>query len=952
MFKLSNTVLIPILTLCSLSVSAQWAKVYTTAGDRSQEMEPSAVEATSVTANYTVDTSTKYQGVDGFGCAITYASCYNVMKMSETMREELLKRTFSPTDGYGVSYVRISIGCNDFSSGDYTLCDTQGPDDDLLQNFGLHSDEINYVIPMLKKIKALNPNLKIIASPWTPPLWMKTSNSWKGEELSSTYYSTYADYFVKFVQAFQAEGLDIYAVTHQNEPMNRGNSASCYMSWETAGDFISQALAPKFKAAGLTTKIYLWDHNYNYDNESGQTDYPYHAIQRMGTDFDGADLVAGAAWHNYVDNPETSYTEMTDIYNKTGKENLFTESSIGTWNNGDNLAGSLARDMRNNIILPMSAYCRGSIVWNFALDVNGKPYVSGGCNTCRGAISVAEDGSSYTCNSHYYDMAHASVSVKVGATNVATSGSMSDVTISSFLNPDGTVGVLIANTNSSAQTVNVACGSYTYSFAVPANGVVCAELGMSETDAKSDWVTLPSTTIYYDNTLTQWDTPYVFMWGSGNNATWPGAAMTLVHGNLWKYTTNGLYTGMVFNAGDGDATKGEDHTVTDSKIYANATADALGAPEDVTHTIYFDNSKAKWSQPYVYAWYSNATGTNASWPGVAMTRTSADSDIWKLAVPDFYDRLVVTNGLDGDDELKTDDQVLTDGATYTYVPVVTTDYYITGTLTGWVAPGSDGSYQMVQDEDGTIYYNVTYSSTNSTSDLNRFQINLKTSEETGWGTKYGISDTSGIGSSNSKPLPGPVTAVQLKVNGGDIYYASNLDGTYKTIFDPEAVTLTILDPDPEIIYVSGSFNDWKEPGQDGAVPLTYTDQGYYLGYVTLIGSGELCLYTGSGWSGLRYGLKASTSKFTDDNLAITLDSGVGDNQNVAYDLTEGLYRFTFNPTSQLLTIYRAFSSGINSISSDNVDTPVFYNLMGQRVERPTTGVYIRVVGTKVQKIVY
>ncbi len=947
MFKLSNTVLIPILTLCSLSASAQWAKVYTTAGDRSQELEPSAVEATSVSANYTVDTNTKFQGIDGFGCAITYASCYNLMQMSETMREELLQRTFSPTEGYGVSYVRISIGCNDFSSGDYTLCDTQGPDSDPLQYFALSSDETEWVIPILKKIKAYNPNLKIIASPWTPPRWMKTSNSWTDAELSSTYYSTYADYFVKFVQAFQAEGLDIYAVTHQNEPMNKGNSASCYMTWETAADFISQALAPKFHAAGLTTKIYLWDHNYNYDNVSAQTDYPYYAIQRMGTNFDGADLVAGAAWHNYVDNPETSYTEMTDIYNKTGKENLFTESSIGIWNDGDNLAGSLARDMRNNVILPTTAYCRGSIVWNFALDVNGKPYVSGGCSTCRGAISVAEDGSSYTCNSHYYDMAHASVSVKVGATNVGTTGSMSNVTISSFLNPDGTVGVLIANTSSSAQTVNVAAGSYTYSFMVPANGVVSAELGLTEDKAKADWVTLPSTTIYYDNTLTQWDTPYLYMWGSGNNATWPGAAMTAVHGYLWKYTTNGLYTGMVFNAGDGDATKGEDHTVTDGKIYANATAAALGEPEDVTHTIYFDNSKAKWAQPYVFAWYSNASGSNGEWPGVAMTRTSADSDIWMLAMPDFYDRLVVTNGLDDDDEEKTDDQVLTDGATYTYSRVVATDYYISGTVTGWVTPGNDDSYQMVKDEDGTIYYNVTYSSANSTLDPNRFKIY----QGSGWNTYWGV-PTGSVGEKEENPLPGPVTALPLIASGGDIYYASNLDGTYKTIFDPTAVTLTILDPDPEIIYVSGSFNGWKQPGTDGAVPLTYNSEGYYVGYVTLIGSGELCLYTGSGWSGLRYGLTTSTSQFTDDNLAITLDSGVGDNQNVAYNLTEGLYRFTFNPTTRSLTLYRQFSSAIDDLAQDTLDiVPVYYNLMGQRTVNPTSGLYIKVTGTKVQKIV-
>lgn len=955
MFKLSNTVLIPILTLCSLSASAQWAKVYTTAGDRSVDLEPSLVLSSSATANIMVDPNTKYQEIDGFGYAITYAACYNLMQMNEAMREELLKRTFSPTAGYGCSYVRISIGTNDFSSTDYTLCDTKGSDGNLLQDFALHTDETQYVIPILKRILAYNPNLKVIATPWTPPTWMKSNSTWIGGELSSDYYATYGEYFAKFVQTMADNGITIYAVTPQNEPMNSGNSASCYMPWETEADLISTGIAPKFHAAGITTKIYLWDHNYNYDNVSSQVDYPNKALNRMGTTFDGYDLVAGSAWHKYT-SYDNDWTEMQDIYQETGKDNLFTEASIGNWNDGRDLATSLARDMRDLVIHPSMGYCRGSLAWNFALNVNRKPYRTGGCSTCYGAIDVSTDGTQYTPNSHYYIMAQSSAVVKPGAYRVATSGSVNDnVYTTAYLNTDGTVGVLIANMGSSAATVNVSSNGAVYSLPVPANGVVTAQLGVDEnasTVAAPSFPMITPTVIYYDNTLTQWETPYVYTWGEANNGDWPGKKLTLVHGNLWKYEFLEEYTGMVFNAGDGDATKGEDHTITDGQVYNNSTAAALGTTSQVTHTIYFDNSKAKWTQPYVFAWYSNATGSNGSWPGVAMTRTSAGSDIWKYDVPDFYDRLVVTNGLDGDDEQKTDDQVISDGATYTYSPVVATDYYFIGTLTGWTAPGTDGPYQMLQDVDGTIFYNVTYSSTNSTTDPNRFQINLKTADTTGWGTKYGISDASGIGSSITNPLPGPVTAVQLKVDGGDIYYASNLDGTYKTIFDPTAVTLTILDPDPEIIYVSGSFNTWKEPGSDPSIPyLYYNDQGYYVGYVTLSGEGEFCLYTGSGWSGVKYGL-TSSNQLTDSNLSLTLDAVTADHQNVSYNLTEGIYRFTFNPTTQLLTLYRQFSSAITNISDDNTNsTHTYYNLMGQRVDNPSSGVYIKVTGSKVEKIV-
>lgn len=151
-------------------ISAQYARVLTTSGDRTQSLEVTTMTSY---GNSTDDAiilrpSSANQEIDGFGYAITYASCHNLMRMPETLRKELLRKTFSLTEGYGVSYVRISIGCNDFSSDEYTLCDNHDLADHL-RHFSLHTDETDYVIPILREIISLNPSLKIIAAPWTPP---------------------------------------------------------------------------------------------------------------------------------------------------------------------------------------------------------------------------------------------------------------------------------------------------------------------------------------------------------------------------------------------------------------------------------------------------------------------------------------------------------------------------------------------------------------------------------------------------------------------------------------------------------------------------------------------------------------------------------------------------------------------------------------------------------------
>lgn len=284
------------------------AEVYITTADRQQSFNHITQELSKVSASesvITINPTVRYQEMDGFGAAVTGSTCYNLMQMTPTDRTKFLTETFSDKNGLGFSYIRISIGCSDFSLSEYTCCDTKG-----IENFALQTEEKEYVIPILKDILALNPTIKILGSPWTCPKWMKVNNleerkpfdSWTSGQLNPDYYSDYATYFVKWIQAFRDEGIEIYSVTPQNEPLNRGNSASLFMGWKEEQAFVRDALGPAFKAAGLDTKIYAFDHNYNYDNMADQQEYPV----RMYDDEVAAAFLTGA-----VDINRGDYKTMT-----------------------------------------------------------------------------------------------------------------------------------------------------------------------------------------------------------------------------------------------------------------------------------------------------------------------------------------------------------------------------------------------------------------------------------------------------------------------------------------------------------------------------------------------------------------------------------------------------------------------------------------------------------------
>lgn len=464
---------VPPVTQPSVAPTSGDVRVITTTSNRGKDLTESWVNF-SETDNMSPSTirlnpSTQYQEIDGFGAAITGSTAYNLLKMDEDDRKAFLNQTFSQTDGYGMSYVRVSIGCSDFSLSEYTCCDKPG-----IENFALTDEEDKYVIPVLKEILAINPQVKVIGAPWTAPRWMKVDNltdlkptdSWTGGQLNPACYQDYATYFVKWVKAFEDAGVKIYAITPQNEPLNRGNSASMFMGWDEERDFVKTALGPQFKQAGIATKIYAFDHNYNYDNLSDQKSYP----TKIYADPEAAQYFAGAAFHNYGGNPD----ELNNVHAANPeKELVFTESTAGDWNDGANLSTRLVDDMEQICLGTVNRWCRASLIWNLMLDAQRGPNRPGGCINGFGAVDIDKNYKTITRNSFYYIMAHMSMAAKPGSHRIAVTGfTAPGLTYAAFQNPDGSYGIAMSNSKSDEVTATIDDGSHHFTAKVPGKGIV------------------------------------------------------------------------------------------------------------------------------------------------------------------------------------------------------------------------------------------------------------------------------------------------------------------------------------------------------------------------------------------------------------------------------------------------------------------------------------------------
>lgn len=408
-----------------------------------------------VSNNYSfidVDSTQTFQTVDGFGFTLTGGSAYVINQLSGTDKANLLQELFgSGSTSIGISYLRISIGSSDLNASVFSYDDMPAGQTDVnLANFSLNNDMTD-LIPVLKQILAINPNIKILGSPWSPPTWMKDNNSSIGGSLLLQYYNVYAQYFVKYIQAMKAQGITVDAITIQNEPLYGGNNPSMLMAATQEADFIKNSLGPAFQAASITTKIIVYDHNCD------RPDYPITVL----SDAAANNYINGSAFHLYG-GYISALTTVHDAY--PNKNVYFTEQyTASTADFGSDLKWHL----QNVVIGSMRNWSRNALEWNLANDPSYGPHTVGGCTTCKGAVTI---GSSIIRNVGYYIIAHASKFVPAGSVRISSniSGSLNNV---AFVTPTGNKVLIVENDGSSATSFNIRFKGKWVTTALPAGAV-------------------------------------------------------------------------------------------------------------------------------------------------------------------------------------------------------------------------------------------------------------------------------------------------------------------------------------------------------------------------------------------------------------------------------------------------------------------------------------------------
>ena len=470
----------------AVTASAQTVRSYITLPDRSalysesEEYEFSDVrdDRGGRSSYIVIDPRQSFQPVDGFGFALTGGSAEMLMRMSPEARAATLRDVFDPVKGAGVSCVRLTVGASDLNRFVFFYDDMpEGQEDFRLEHFSL-SQDLRDVIPVMNEILEINPEIKIMGSPWSCPKWMKGTvadpskpyDSWTGGRLNPAYYDDYAEYFVQWVTEMEEYGFPIYAITMQNEPLNHGNSMSLYMPWEDQLAFVKK-LGPAFRKAGIDTKILCYDHNYNYDNVAGQQNYPLNIY----ADADAAQWVDGSAWHNYGG----SVSELDNIRAAAPDKTIyFTEASIGTWNY--NFESCVIDDFESIFLGTLSRYGKGVLLWNLMLDDKGAPNRPGGCTTCYGAIEISSsDYKTLKYNSHYYDLAQCAKVIRPGAVRIGASGyTASGLTYLAFRNPDGSKAFVALNRSAGEQTVAVyENADRSFKYTIPAKSIASFRWG-------------------------------------------------------------------------------------------------------------------------------------------------------------------------------------------------------------------------------------------------------------------------------------------------------------------------------------------------------------------------------------------------------------------------------------------------------------------------------------------
>jgi glucosylceramidase len=428
---------------------------YITSGDQSQLLQKQLLQKKSIdsTTRILINPKQQFQTIDGFGFTLTGGSALLIQQMQPAKRKALLQELFGKTaDAISISYLRISVGASDLSESVFSYHDLpNGEMDTLLHEFNLSRDTI-HLIPLIKQILAINPTIKLMATPWSPPTWMKTNHNSMGGSLIPQYYRSYARYLVKYLQAMKAKGIAIDALTIQNEPQHGGNNPSMLMTASEQAIFIKSHLGPLFKQHAVKTKIVIWDHN---------CDHPEFPIQVLN-DADANQYIDGSAFHLYAGD----IAALSTVKNAHPSKNIyFTEQWTGSKGSFD---GDLKWHVKNVLLGALQNHSKIVLEWNLANDGSFGPHTPGGCTECKGALTI--DGSTVTRNVAYYIIAHAAKFVPAGSVRVQSNRTRNIETVA-FLTPKGDTILILLNNGTVMDQLNIGHRNQWFDLALKAGDV-------------------------------------------------------------------------------------------------------------------------------------------------------------------------------------------------------------------------------------------------------------------------------------------------------------------------------------------------------------------------------------------------------------------------------------------------------------------------------------------------
>ena len=459
-----RTILLILFTsLFSFETQAQTVNSWITTPDKTKLLSPQSRirfgnDGNSAPLVIDVNDAQSFQRIEGFGGSFTDSSAWLVYnKLTVAQRLSLMTKLFHPSDGIGLNYLRQPMGASDFALGFYSYNDLpRGETDPNLSGFSIERDK-SHIIPVIKQAQQLNPNLKIMATPWSPPAWMITSESLIGGSLKPEYYGSFANYFVKFIRAYEAEGIPIHTVTLQNEPQySPPDYPGMYLTSSEQAQIVKDHLGPAFEQSRINAKIIAGDVNWD------ESYYPIGVLN----DSAARSYVAGAAFHGYSGSPEM----MSNVNEAHPVKGIyFTEITAGDWNK--DFGSNLKWDLQNLIIGSLRNWAKTVIKFNLALDENFGPHI-GGCTNCNGIVTVNQSTGAVTYNYDYYSLGHVSKFVDPGAYRIQsnTFGNNSIETVA-FKNPDGTKVLIALNSSASSKKFKVRFSNQSFTYTLSPGAV-------------------------------------------------------------------------------------------------------------------------------------------------------------------------------------------------------------------------------------------------------------------------------------------------------------------------------------------------------------------------------------------------------------------------------------------------------------------------------------------------